>query len=148
MTDLTPEMIDEVCKDVEDIGLHAHIALERRGIKRATAKGWLRAGEELELGHGAATTKHQQLCLALWAGVCHAEAELEKRWNVQWNAANEKALLNGKANGFAGIATRLERRFPERYKRVSPAEKQVEESADEFFRRQAEQREKEQGGGA
>lgn len=142
MSDLTPQMIDECCKMVEEIGLHAHIALENLGVRRGTAKGWLRRGEELDIEGREPKSKYDELCLALFVGVVAAEADVEKRWNMQWNAANEKALLNGKANGFAGIATRLERRFPERYKRVNEKTPEIQESADQFFRRHAEQQEK------
>lgn len=118
MTELTPALIDKVCRRVHENGFYPDSCLVEEGVTLRRARMWLRRGEELErdaLMPDPGTM--DELCLSLVSGVHHAEARIENLWCLYWNEAIKASAGTGKNAAAIGWMNRLERRFPEKYKR-------------------------------
>ncbi len=132
MPNLTAELITKVCRLEEETGLYPERLLVSEGVRRRTAKEWMRIGEECSASEDAATD-HQRLCVELFEQMDEAQATVERRWWAEYDAAIEKANVTGKNAGALAMITRLERRFPDRYKRVQAERSNVEDSPEKFF---------------
>lgn len=134
---LTSELVDDVCEAILQRGEYPLQALLRYGARRIDASHWLARGEELERESAEPVEALDELCLALHAGVQAAEAQYESRMNSMWqHAITEKRadLILKQTSRAAAICTKLERRFPDRYKRVSAEKAAPAMTADQLFR--------------
>ena len=143
MPALSADLIEKVCDLERKTGLYPDRLLVSEGVKRRTAQQWMRVGEEASMS-GDASTPHQELCVKLFEEMDEAQATVERRWWAEYDAAITKADETGKNAGAIAMITRLERRFPHRYKRVQAERSVADESPEKFFaeieRRQLAQR--------
>lgn len=134
---LTPKAVDWVCREVADQGFFAEDLLVREGVSKATARRWLRRGEELlQEAETPLAGSEDELCLALVAGVHYAEATVINKWQRAWTAACEVAVSQGKPGGAAAWEKRISLRFPDKFRKVD-GRVVVESSEDVFAKLQA-----------
>lgn len=133
--ELTPAMIDECCDRIARNGEWPQRVLVHLGASGPQAARWLARGldiqrEEIE----PRPNTHDEHCLSLVAGVDWAEAEVEKLWLANRRRCFEKCEAEGKGTAWTGWMTALERRFPDRYKRVEAKRQEAEVSFDQLVR--------------
>lgn len=138
MTELSPALIDDVCSRISEHGFFPDACLVEAGVTMRRARMWLRKGEELEREAIIPEPRSQdELCLSLVAGVHHAEAVIENQWCLEWNAAIKGAVASKSQAAAAAWRDRLERRFPEKYKRPAGDKPQASVSFDELVKQRS-----------
>ncbi len=137
-TQLDAELITTACKRVSLTGEYPQRVLVHMGVSGPTASRWLSRGEQLDQeGADPEPMSMDELCLALARGMDAAEAHIENFWSGKLDEAIRMCQKEGKGNAWQGWMTRLERRFPDRYKRVSAEKAQASWSFDDLVKRRS-----------
>lgn len=131
--DLTAELIDEVCQIIPVTGERPQRVLVRLGVRGSVASSWLRRGRELSVeGVEVRAGTLDELLLALALGIDDAEAKLELGWQRELDKALRASAVDGKSR-WQGWMTRLERRFPEGYRRPPASEDRQSRSVESIW---------------
>lgn len=118
---LTEELIEQIAALVED-GAWPVTAAGVCRVGRPHFERWYELGIKLydveEPPDLDDLPEHEQLCYLLVHRIHQAEAVCEGRWLAHWHRSN---LTERRSNSHVGWMALLERRFPERWGRRSPA---------------------------
>jgi hypothetical protein len=141
---LTPQLINEVCTQIERFGYLPERTLVAAGVTRPVAKGWLKRGRQLlESTEHVNPVSDDALLVMLAAEVDLAEAKVQNMWSDAWTAACIVATESGKAAGATSWANRIEKRFPEDFRHVGPSKPaEAPRSYDDVARARAEKQKK------